>query len=98
MKYKINFLPVVNHDLLEIDEYLSQFYENTPDKFFKDFHKKLKLLEDTPRMFAVWADNPAYRKFIVGHYLAFYKVEDDNRTVVIYRVIYGRRVIKPDDV
>ena len=100
MKYKVEFLPLASGDLEEIDAYLSQFYQSTAKKFFQEFHKKLNLLSDTPRIFAPWADNPAYRKFAVGHYLVFYQVSDDGPcpAVIIYRVIDSRRDIKTEDI
>jgi hypothetical protein len=38
-QYDARILPVAELDLLEIDQYLSQFYSSTPAKFFKEFEK-----------------------------------------------------------
>ena len=98
MTYRAVFHPLAVQDLEDIDEYLSQFSDNTAPKFFKAFTQKLSSLSDNPRIFAVWNDNPAYRRFVLGNYLAFYQILDDSRTVTICRVIDSRRDVKPSDI
>ena len=90
MSYKIEFLPIACEDLEEIDNHLSRFYDSTPDKFFHSFHRKLALLKDNPRMYSEWEDDRSMRRFVIGNYLAFYRVSDEMQTVTILRVIEGR--------
>ena len=90
MSYRVEFLPIASSDLEEIDEYLSQFYDSTPDRFFQSFHKKLALLKDSPRIYSEWEDDSSLRRFVVGNYLAFYRISDESNTVTIIRVIDGR--------
>ena len=46
---------------------------------------------------AVWEDNPAYRRFVIGNYLALYQISDNSRTVTICRVVDARRNITSSD-
>jgi len=97
IKYKIEFLTIAAHDLADIENHLSQFYESTVGKFLENLHRKLNLLKKTPRIYALWPDNPAYRKFAVGNYLIFYQVFEETRLVTVCRILDGRRNIEPDD-
>ena len=98
MNFRIEFLPIASDDLKEIDEYLSQFYESTPDKFFQSLHKKLELLSDSPYMYNEWEDERSLRKFVVGNYLVFYRISDECQILTIVRVIDGRGIVDPSDI
>jgi addiction module RelE/StbE family toxin len=90
MKYRIRTLQTADRDLALIDEYLSGFYTSTAAKFFEKYDRKTALLEDNPYMGATYKD---YRRIVVLDYLVFYKVDEENKTVSIYRVIHGLREI-----
>jgi addiction module RelE/StbE family toxin len=90
MKYKTRTLLTAQRDLETIDEYLSQFYASTAAKFFEKYDRQTLLLEDNPYMGATYKD---YRRLVVFEFLVFYKVDEDSKTVSIYRVIHGSRDI-----
>ena len=91
MHYNVEFLPIADKDIEEIDEHLSRFDSSTASNFFQSLHKRLILLEDNPRIYSTWEDNPAYQHFIIGNYLVFYLVSDEDRLVTIVRIVDGRR-------
>lgn len=94
MKYKVVLLKGARENLREIRTYLSQYYPSTPKKFRTEFEKQVAALQDHPYMFEEYAENPKYRKMVVMNYLAFYKVDEENHLVQIYRVLHGARDIK----
>ena len=64
MKYKPVFLPLADHDIVRIDEALSDY----PDKairIFMEMEKKVTLLEDMPYMWPVYQVKPEYRRMII---------------------------------
>lgn len=91
MKYSIKFLPGANQNLLDIDEYLSQFYPNTSAKFFEMLDKKLLLLKEQPYMGAKYIPNPKYRRLGAGNYLVFCTVDDEKRKIEIYKILHSSR-------
>ena len=95
MNFKVVLLPGAKQNLQEIDEYLSQFYESTPAKFFKELYKKLSMLKDHPHIGSPYLPNPKYRKIGVGDYLVFYTVDEAQRIVEVHRVLHSRRDIEP---
>ena len=94
MEYDIRFLPGADQNLLEIDEYLSQFYPSTAAKFFEKLDKNLLLLKEQPYIGTKYIPNPKYRRLIVDDYLVFYIVDEAPRKVEIYRVLHGSRDIE----
>ena len=92
-KYDITYLPGANRNLLEIDEYLSQFYPSTPAKFFSELDKKIQLLKDQPYMCPKYMHNEKYRRLIVGDYLLFYVVNDEDKEIVVHRILHGSQDI-----
>ncbi|MCL2634589.1 MAG: type II toxin-antitoxin system RelE/ParE family toxin [Oscillospiraceae bacterium] len=91
MGYDVKFLPGADRDLIEIDDYLSQFYPSTAAIFFEKLDKKLLLLKEQPYIGAKYIPNPEYRKLNVGDYLTFYTVDEENRKIEIYRILHGSR-------
>ena len=91
MIYKIQYLPKANNDIIEIDKYLSQFYPNTPQKFFYELNKKIKLLQKTPY---IGKKYKKYRKLVVENYLVFYVVNLELSSIDIYRILHQKKDIK----
>ena len=95
MKYSIAVLTFAQNDLREIHEYLSNFGENPPKKFRESFEKFIEQVSNMPYMFSEYGRNPNYRRaVIIFEYLIFYRVDEENNIVKIYRVLHGRRNIK----
>ena len=86
MSYRIVYHPLAEYDLIEIGDYLSRFYESTFENFMKTFEEKISNLQETPYMASGYR---SYRKLVVLKYLVFYKVDEDEKRVRIYRIIHG---------
>jgi len=89
-------LELARDDLKEICEYLSEFGENPQKRFRESFQKFCIKVESMPYMYAQYEHNPMYRRAVVSYdYLVYYKVEESNDRVKIYRVLHGKRDIPP---
>ncbi|WP_416327923.1 type II toxin-antitoxin system RelE/ParE family toxin [[Clostridium] innocuum] len=95
--YRLEFLPLARKDMVEIVRYISQELEN-PDAAER---LTMKLIETTEKlsMFpyvgnAYHSLRPLkneYRKISVKNYLMFYWVDEENKAIVVTRVLYMRR-------
>ena len=94
MMYRIKYLPETLADRDAIRDYLSQYYESTDKRFFKLLKEKTARLRRFPYSCPVYEDDPDYRMLIVGDYLVFYMVNEDDKTVEIHRIFHGSRDIK----
>lgn len=88
MDYKVDYLSVAEQDIDDIGAYLSQFYASTFKKFMRSLKKSISHLKTSPYLGVPYRD---YRKLVVGVYLVFYKVDEEQKTVRIYRVLHGAR-------
>jgi len=89
MKFKVTYLPIFNSDILRITEVLAD-YPKKAKRIFKEMEKKLLMLEDMPNMWAVYHANPKYRQMILEDHLLFYFVDEDERKIKVYRILYEK--------
>lgn len=95
--YKLEYLPVALHDMSEISEYISKELKNPQAavKLAEKFIESTEALRKFPYANQVYQPirllKYEYRKLIVDHYLMFYTVDEENKTITIMRVIYARR-------
>jgi len=89
MKYKPIFLPIADRDIIRIEEALSE-YPSKAARILREIDRKVALLEDMPYMWQVYQSKPEYRRMIVEDYLLFYKVDEVDHKVRIYRVLYDK--------
>jgi plasmid stabilization system protein ParE len=89
--YSVDLLSTAENDLDEICLYLSQFYPGTVDRFLEDFGKALDYASDNPKMYQTYDLNKAYRRIVVGNYLVFYKIDEAEKRMKVYRVLHGKR-------
>jgi len=94
MQYKINYSDFAESDLIDISDYLSQFYPSTLDRFLKAYDKRISLLTENPYAFRICFYNPEYRQVPVSDYIVFYKVIEEIKIVEIYRVLRSSRNIE----
>lgn len=100
MKYKIKYLDAVQNDLLNIAEYLSGVLGNpsAARRQVKRIRVAIDHAAENPYMYPVYY--PAerlkhdYRKIPVDRYLIFYWVEELTKTIVVARVLHGKRDIQ----
>jgi len=98
-KYSYKFAPKAQNDLNEVLLYIEQELSNS--KAAKDLADELFVKIDNIREFPLSGrvvDNEFFidqtlRKFIVGKYIVFYKVNQEAKTIIIVRIVYGGRNI-----
>ena len=93
MAYKVILLDLAEKDIDEICRYLSQFYPGTPGRFLDALEKDFNSVSLNPKMFPKYEYNREYRKLVSGDFIGFYKIDEDNKIVRIYRVLHGKRSI-----
>jgi len=94
MRYRVKYFPETATDREEIRAYLSQYYESTLRSFFALLKEKIARLKDLPYSCPTYEDDPDYRRLVVGDYLVFYMVNEENKTVEIHRIFHGSKDIK----
>ena len=94
MTYTIKYLPLTVTDLECILAYLSQYYESTVTDFLVLLKEKTSRLKDYPYSCQEYEDDPDYRRLIVGDYLVFYKVKEDDKSIEIHRILHGSQNIQ----
>jgi len=52
------------------------------------------MLEDMPYMWPEYQLKPEYRRMVLEDHLLFYTVDEDERKVKIYRVLYSKMDIR----
>jgi len=93
---KLSVLSLARDDLKEIRMYLSDYGERPPQKFRDSFKKFCIQVVDMPYMFSLCEHNKEYRKaVIIFDYVIFYKVDEDKRKILVYRVLHGKRNMRP---
>ena len=87
MKYTARFSPFAKEDKEEIKTYLSKFYTETPRRFTALLKEHIIKLKENPYMYPVYPENPDYRRMLVGNYIVFYKVNEAEKKIDIYRIL-----------
>ena len=93
MAYDVKLLGLAESDIDEICVYLSQFYPSTPSKFLDELEENFKNVSLNPYMYQKYEYNKDYRKIVTGDYLVFYKIDNENNLVKVYRILHGKRNI-----
>ncbi|MCL2336097.1 MAG: type II toxin-antitoxin system RelE/ParE family toxin [Firmicutes bacterium] len=90
MPYKIKTLPSFRRSVFDADSNLYALSPKAADRYFDDYKNKIKLIQDNPHMFQVFAGDPYFRSApLVYDYRLFYHVDDINKVVILHRVIHG---------
>ena len=94
-KYKINLSIKAKDDLKSIVLYIKNNL-NEPaiaNKYAKIIREEIQTLEYSPQKFAIIDDssikNLNIRKLIIKNYIAFYRVNEENKVVNVERILYG---------
>jgi len=91
--YEVKLLNLAENDLDEICGYLSQFYPGTPGRFLDALEKDFENISINPNMFPKYEYNNEFRKMVSGNFLVFYKTDEANNHVYIYRILHGKRSV-----
>ena len=95
--YSINITEPAESDLLEAASYIAEQLLNpsAAGRLLDDVENAIYSLSDMPQRHALVNDEVLARSGIrfmpVGNYLVFYIIREEKKTVVIQRVLYGRR-------
>jgi len=87
LKYTVRFSPFAKEDKEEIKTYLSKFYPGTPRRFTASLKEHIANLKDNPYIYPEYPENTDYRRMSVGNYIVFYKVNDTEKQIDIYRIL-----------
>jgi addiction module RelE/StbE family toxin len=90
MKYKLKFLESAKGDKERIKTYLSRYYPSTPKNFVKKLKSCIENIKEMPYMHPEYEYYPNYRRAVVGNYLVFYKINEENKIVEIQRILPGQ--------
>ena len=88
---KIKMLSTAKVDLVDMIDYLSQFYASTAIKQYDRIIDKINTLKEFPFMceeYPIDVMGFRYRKMVVDKYLVFYVVLED--TIEIHRIINSK--------
>ena len=94
MKHRIKYLPDAVADRDTIKAYLSQFYGSTSSNFFTLLKKRTEQLKAFPCSCPVYEDDHDYRVLVVGDFLVFYMVNEEQKTIEVHRIIHGSQDIR----
>ena len=90
MPYKIKRLTSFDKNAFEADSHLYALSPKAADKYFEDYSQKTELIKENPYIFQAFEDDPYFRSAsLVYGYRLFYHVDEQNKTVILHRVIHG---------
>ena len=89
MKYRLKYMEDTVSDRDHIKAHLSKSYPGTTGRFFTLLKKKTARLKSYPESCPIYENDPDYRKLVVGDYLVFYMINDNDKVVEIHRILHG---------
>lgn len=95
--HKVEFLPSALNDMSDIVKYISRDLGNktASDRLADKFIETADRLSDFPYANPVYMPikplKYEYRKAVIENYLMFYSINEEEKTVTVSRVIYGKR-------
>ena len=97
MAFSVRYSEQAADDLEEILTYIKDvlFSSQAAYSFYKAVEKKLVQLSDNPYIYPLHHDDTlrqkGFRFTAAGNYLLFYTINDDDSSVNIVRILYGKR-------
>jgi addiction module RelE/StbE family toxin len=95
--YHVKLTEPAKTDLEEIDDYISNELSAplTAEKMIDTIEEALAKLSFSPQSYSKVRDDrlsaKGYRWIGMKHYLAFYTIDEPQKTVYVERILYGRR-------
>ncbi len=100
MKYTVKLSTQANEDIKEIYEYIADVLceKEIASNILNLFEKNILSLSEMPGRCRIYESEPWQSRGVhvmsVKNYLIFYVINEEERTVNIFRVIYGSRDIE----
>jgi len=91
MAYKIVYTAFAERDIWEIADHLSEHSLQAAERFLRIGKGKIEGLADMPLMYPKIETHHEYRKMVLGNDVVLYEVNEQTETVVILRVVHGKR-------
>ena len=92
--YKLKYLPSFDADLMEAEAYLYGFSPAAADKLAETVIDKTAQLIEQPFLYPVYRYDQSLRLIVLPYqYLCFYTVDEDAKTIEVYRILRGMRDI-----
>lgn len=92
-KYKIEYLPIAQEDLIGIFEYIEEDNPDAAANFIEKIDKAISKLESFPLLGRIPKDKRlkmlGYRMLIIENYIAFYVIKGN--ILEVRRIIHGSR-------
>jgi len=95
--FEIKITDEARHDLEKIYDYISLELKNdiAAKKLIRKIRDSIIRLREFPYMSELLKDEilrkKGYRKIVIDNYIVIYKVNKDEKSVIIVRIIYNRR-------
>ena len=92
--YKLIYLPSFDSDLSEAEDYLFGFNSTAVDKLTEAIDEQMATLIEHPFIYPAYRKNTKYRFMLLPYqYLCFYCVDEETKTIHVYRLLRGMRDI-----
>lgn len=97
MQYELKYLPSFIEDYWETLHYISNVLHapQAANKLLDDADRAIAALAYDPKLGREYikldGTNTPYRRLLVKNHVVFYRVDDENHKIYIYRIVYGRR-------
>ena len=97
MDFKVKLSQQAVNDIDDIISYISHelYSPQAAERFFNKINQKISLLGKNPFIYPLYHDEDLSKKglrfVIVGNYLMFYIIDEENTVVHIARIVYGGR-------
>ena len=89
MKYTVKYFQTARTDRSIIKSYLSQFSSTAYTRLFEKIKDKIEITKNNPYIYPSYEHRPQFRRIVVDDYLVFYKVNEESKTIEVYRILHG---------
>ncbi|MBR5336503.1 MAG: type II toxin-antitoxin system RelE/ParE family toxin [Lachnospiraceae bacterium] len=96
-KYGYDLTEIAETDIDAIFEYIVSELSNekAASDFADEFEEKIEKICKAPKTGRIveneYLKRDDVRRFLVGNYVAYYVIDENNQRIVILRVVYGKR-------
>ena len=96
MSYELVFLPIAHRDMRDAAMYIADELKSptAAANLLQEVRRQADTLHDAPYIYREYHGDPQnetiYRVMPVKNHLMFYTVDEESKTVVVHRFLYGR--------